>query len=51
MDVDGFKQFINERLTMAITITATAADNWDSVGIMGIRCNLFEKANKPLIVW
>lgn len=49
MDVDGFKQFINERLTMAIT--AAAADDWDSVGIMGSRCNLLEKADKPLIVW
>lgn len=51
MDVAGFKQFINDHLTLAITITVTAADNWDSVGIMGSRCNLFEKANKPLIVW
>ena len=49
MDVAGFKQFINDHLTLAIT--ATAADNWDSVGIMGSRCNLPEKANKPLIVW
>ena len=49
MDVAGFKQFINDHLTLAIT--AAAADNWDSVGIMGSRCNLLEKANKPLIVW
>lgn len=49
MDVAGFKQFINDYLTLAIT--AAAADNWDSVDIMGSRCNLLEKANKPLIVW
>lgn len=49
MDVAGFKQFINDHLTLAIT--ATAADNWDSVGFMGSRCNLLEKADKPLIVW
>lgn len=49
IDIAGFKQFINDHLTLAIA--ATAADNWDSVGIMGNRCNLFEKANKPLIVW
>lgn len=48
MDVAGFKQFINDHLTLAIT--ATVADNWDSVGIMGSRCNLLKKANKPLIV-
>lgn len=49
MDVDGFKQFINDHLMLAIT--ATAADNWDSVGIMGSCCNLLEKADKPLIAW
>ena len=49
MNVAGFKQFINDHLTLAIT--AAAADNWDSVGIMGSRCNLLEKANKFLIVW
>lgn len=47
MDVDGFKQFINEHLVLAITNTS----NEISVGIMGSCCNLLEKANKPLIVW
>ena len=47
MDVDEFKQFINEYLVLAITNTS----NEISVGIMGSCCNLLEKANKPLIVW
>ena len=47
MGINEFKQFINEHLTIAIK----GADDENSVGIMGSRCNLIEKANKPLIVW
>lgn len=46
-DKNEFKQFINEHLTIAIK----GADDKNSVGIMGSRFNLIEKANKPLIVW
>lgn len=47
MNINEFKQFINEHLTIAIK----NADDESSVGIMGSRCNLIEKASKPLIMW
>lgn len=47
MNIDEFKKFINNHLMTAII----TADEQNSVGIMGSRCNLCEKANKPLIVW
>ena len=47
MSINEFKQFIDEHLTIAIK----GADDENSVGIMGSRCNLIEKANKPLIAW
>ena len=47
MDVQEFKRFIDEHLTIAII----GADDENSVGIMGSQCTLLEKANKPLSVW
>lgn len=47
MDIEKFKNFIDEQLTKAIT----DATEENSVGCMGSCCNLLEKANKPLIVW
>lgn len=47
MKVKQFKQFIEEQLTQIITDANPSC----SVGIMGTCCNLFEKANKPLIEW
>ena len=47
MDIQEFKRFIDEHLTIAII----GADDENSVGIMGSQCTLLEKANKPLSVW
>ena len=47
MNIEEFKDYINKQLTKTIT----EANEENSVGFMGSRCNLLEKANKPLIVW
>lgn len=47
MNIEEFKDYINKQLTKTIT----EANEENSVGFMGSRCNLLKKANKPLMVW
>ena len=49
MDISKFKDYVNNLLTKEILITAE--DDFKNIGAMGSKCNLIEKANKPLAEW